>query len=159
MLRAYCSHCQGTSRGTKDNPAFSIKEIFGHGFPLVEVLKDGGQVGWWDEHFQFSVRKAQMLLSCLPLLKEFWQSSDEQRRNLEPKIMPNDVDGSRIRVYVKMYPEFELASGRTIDKPYLYLQALPPYDETIGLGAVKCRAICEVAEDLRKWLAKHQRVS
>ncbi|MFI5092037.1 MAG: hypothetical protein ACHQIK_01220 [Candidatus Acidiferrales bacterium] len=66
----------------------------------------------------------------------------------------NQRQGLRIQVYVEMHPDFELSEGRPIDRPWLRLQALPPDNDHIGLGTMKCRAICEVEEDLKHWLGR-----
>jgi hypothetical protein len=44
MLKAYCSHCQGTEPGTAENPKYSLKEDDFDGYPIVEVLKNGGSI-------------------------------------------------------------------------------------------------------------------
>jgi hypothetical protein len=152
MLKAYCSHCQGTERGTAENPKFSLKEDTFRGSPVVEVLKNGGQVTMSDSHFRFGVRRAQMLIASVPILREFWRSSDAQRLEFRPRVIENQRQNLRVKVYVEMHPDFELSDGRPIDRPWLRLQALPPDNEHIGLGATKCRAICEVEQELRRWL-------
>jgi hypothetical protein len=152
MLKAYCSHCQGTARGTAENPNFSLKEGVFHGCPVVEVLKNGGQVTMSDSHFRFGVRKAQMLVASMPVLRDFWRSSDAQRLEFRPRVIENQRQNLRVRVFVEMHPDFELSDGRPIDRPWLRLQALPPDTEHMGLGATKCRAICEVEQELRRWL-------
>lgn len=154
MLKAYCSHCQGTERGTADNPRFSLKEVFWDGQPCVEALKNGGQVVLSDSHFQFGIRKAQMLVASLPLLREFWQSSDEMRREFRTQWVEIRKQSLRIKLYVEMHPDFERSDGRPIDRPFLQLQTCPPDNYHIGLGAMKCRAICEVEGNLREWLRK-----
>ena len=54
MLKAYCSHCQGTGRGTAAaNPKFSLIEATFKGHPVVEILKDGASIHMWGDHFQF----------------------------------------------------------------------------------------------------------
>jgi hypothetical protein len=152
MLKAYCSHCQGTERGTAGNPRFSLRQGIFNGYPVVEVLKDGGQVVMSDEHFRFGVRKAQILVACVAVLREFWQSTEAQRHAFKPQQIQDQRQTLRVKVYVKMNPDFEHSTGRTIDRPWLHLQALPPDKDHIGLGMMKCRAICEVEEDLKRWL-------
>ena len=154
MYKAYCAHCQGTERGTTENPRFSLKEDNYYGCPIVEVLKNGGQVTMSDAHFRFGVRKAQMLVACVSVLREFWRASDEQKLQFKTQIIPNETGDLRIKVYVEMHPDFELSDGRPIDRPWLRLQALPPDNDHIGLGTMKCRAICEVEEDLKSWLRR-----
>jgi len=154
MLKAYCAHCQGSERGTADNPRFSLKEGYFNGYPVVELLKNGGQVTLSDSHFRFGVRKAQILVACVALFREFWRSSDERKLAFKPRLIENQRRGLRIQVYVEMHPDFELSDGRPIDRPWLRLQALPPDNDHIGLGTMKCRAICEVEEDLKHWLQR-----
>ena len=152
LPKAYCAHCQGTERGTPNNPRFSLKEYYFNGYPVVEVLKDGGQVVWSDSHFRFGIRKAQMLVACVVLFREFWRSSDERKLAFKPRLVEDQRQGLRIQIYVEMLPDVETSDGRPIDRPYLHLQALPPDEDHIGLGSMKCRAICEVQDDLRRWL-------
>ena len=155
MRKAHCAHCQGTERGTADNPKFSLKEYYFHGYPIVEVLKNGGPVNMWDEHFRFGQRKAEILIACVAVLREFWQSSDESLA-FKPQLIENQRRGLRIQIYVEMHPDFELSTGAKIDRPWLRLQALAPDDaHHVGLGMMKCRAICAVEEDLKHWLRRH----
>lgn len=156
MLKAECSHCQGLEHGTADNPHFTLKECDFEGFPVVEVLKNGGPVGMWDEHFRFGQRKAEMLVSCMDILRKFWLSTYEERLAFAPQLVENQASRLRIKVYVEMHPDFELSTGRTIDRPWLRLQALPPDNDHIGLGGLKCRAICAVEKGLKEWLLKQQ---
>ncbi len=151
-----CSHCQGTAPGTADNPHFSLKEGEFDGFPVVEVLKDGGSIGSWDEHFRFGQRKAEMLVTCTDILRNFWLSTYEERLAFASQIVENQKSRLRIKVSVEMRPDFELSTGQTINRPWLRLQALPPDTDHIGLGALKCRAICAVQEQLQWWLLKHR---
>jgi hypothetical protein len=152
--KAYCSHCQGTARGTRDNPRFSLKEGYFKGRPIVEVLKDGASIHYWDDHFQFGRRKAEMMLASIRLLRQFWRSNGDDRKVMAPEIIENREHGLRVRVYVEPHPDFERSDGELVEKSWLRLQALPPDDEHIGLGAMKCRAICELEEELKAWLAK-----
>jgi len=70
MLKVFCSHCQGTILGTRDNPIFSLKEDWYNGFPVVEVLKNGGPIHVYDRNFRFGTRKAQMIIACVEVLDE-----------------------------------------------------------------------------------------
>lgn len=152
ILKAYCSHCQGTDRGTADNPRYSLRKFRYLGNPMVEVLANGGPAVPWDKNFQFGLRKAQMLLACASLLRDFWRSNDEQRCAFETRLVHKEIGNLTVRVYVEMQPCFEHSSGLMVDRPYLQLQSLSPHREDIGLGAMKCRAICEVEEALKQWL-------
>ena len=61
MLKAYCSHCQGTELGTDANPRFSVRAGYFDGFPVVEVLKNGGSVHMYDNSFRFGIRNGPLL--------------------------------------------------------------------------------------------------
>jgi hypothetical protein len=154
MPKAYCSHCQGLERGTADNPRFSLVEDYFNGCPVVEVLKNGGPVHVWDEHFRFGQRRAEILIACMASLREFWLSTDDQRRAFASRVTENQTRGLRIQIYVEMHPDFEHSTGATIDRPWLRLHALPPDNAHIGLGMMKCQAICAVEEHLKRWLRK-----
>jgi hypothetical protein len=155
--KAYCSHCQGTARGTRDNPRFSLKEGLFQGYPVVEVLKDGASIHIWDAHFQFGRRKAEIMLACIPLLRQFWLSNGDANNVMAPRIIENRKRGLRIRVYVEEHPNFERSDGELVERSWLRLQALPPDQEHIGLGLLKCRAICELEEQLTRWVQKLDR--
>jgi hypothetical protein len=154
MLRAYCSHCQGTARGTAGNPKFSLKESTYNGFPVVEVLRDGAAIHPWDEHFRFGRRKAEMLVVCINVLREFWKTNGDKNDRFVPQVIENRAHRLRVRVFVEKHPDFERSDGELVERSWLRLQALPPDDEHIGLGAMKCRAISELEEELRSWLAR-----
>lgn len=154
MLKTYCSHCQGSERGTTDNPRFSLKEAFDHvhGYPVVEVLKNGGPVHRYDSHFRFGRRKAEMLVVCLPVLREFGWSTDDEMLEFKPRLIIDRRRGLRVQIYVQMHPDFEYSTGATVERPWLCLQAMVPDNHHIGLGMMKCRAICAVEKDLNDWL-------
>lgn len=154
MPKAYCSHCQGLDPGTADNPKFSVREEYFNGYPVVEVLKNGGPVHMWDSHFRFGQRKAEMVIACMALLREFWRSTDDERRAFAPQLIENQRRGLRIQIYVEMHPDFEYSTGATIERPWLCLRALPPDNDHVGLGMMKCRAICAVEKDLKHWLRR-----
>jgi hypothetical protein len=155
MLRAYCSHCQGTNQGTLENPRFSLKEDYLNGSPVVEVLKNGGPVHFYDSNFRFGVRKAQMLLACLEVLKEFYHSTEEERLSFPSRLIEDRRHSLTVQIYVEMHQDFEISTGAKVERPWLRLNALPPDKEHLGLGMVKCRAVYAVKDELRRWLRKH----
>jgi hypothetical protein len=152
LLSRYCSHCQGTARGTRDNPKFSVKREYFDGFPLIEILKDGGAIHLWDSHFRFGLRKAEMLVTCVGTLRDFWRSDGFEGITFAPRVIEDHRRRLSIKMYVESHPDFERSDGETVERPWLHLQALPPDKEHIGLGAMKCRAVCEVEDDIRQWL-------
>jgi hypothetical protein len=142
MLKAYCSHCQGTGRGTTGKPKFSVREGTYNGYPVVEVLRDGAAIHVWDSHFQFGRRKAEMLLACIEVLRDFWKSNGDESDAFVPRVVENQRRRMRVQIFVEKHPDFERSDGQTIERSWLRLQALPPDDQHIGLGVMKCRAIC-----------------
>jgi hypothetical protein len=157
MYKRECSHCQGTDRGTPENPRFSITESFYRGYPVVEILKNGGRIHLYDEHFRFGCRIARILLASLPALKTFaWPSSEKDRTEFEPQIFTEARLGINIEVYVEMNPNF-VVYDELIEKCWLNLKELPTGEIHKGVGVMKCRAVWSVQDEIRKWLAKRCR--
>ncbi len=157
MYKRYCSHCQGTSRGTSQNPHFSIVESFYRSYPVVEILKNGGQVHRHDKHFRFGCRIARILLACVPALKRFaWPSNAADRAEFQPQIFTEDVLGVTIEVFATMNPNF-VVEDELIEIYWLNLKELPSLEIHKGLGVMKCRAVCSVQDELRNWLARRCR--
>ena len=105
-------------------------------------------------HFRFGRRKAEILIACVALLREFGWSTDDERLAFKPQLIENQRRGLRIQIYVQMHPDFEYSTGATIERPWLCLRALPPDNDHVGLGMMKCRAICAVEKDLKHWLQR-----
>jgi len=93
-----------------------------------------------------------MLIACLDTLREFWHATEQERLTFGSRVIEDPAHRLRVRIYVEMHPDFQYSSGETIERPWLRLQALPPDNDHIGLGMIKCRAICEVKDELRQWL-------
>lgn len=150
LRRLECSHCQGTARGTSSNPIFSVKPDFDeiHGYRVVEILRNGGPIHPFDDHFRFGRRKAEMLLACLAALKEFGWATDEERLSFQTRIMEDTARRIKVKVHVEMQKFFEHSTGAIIEVPWLRLQAMPPDMIHIGLGRTKCRAVWSVQDDL-----------
>jgi hypothetical protein len=155
LRKIECAHCQGPPAGSSENPVFSLKEDRFRGFPVVEVLKNGGPVHSWDTHWCFGVRKAEIMIACMPALREFWKASDYEKLAFGSRLVEDQSRNLRVRVRIKMQADFERSDGHPVDRPWLYLEALPPDSGDLGLGALKCQAICGVEQDLRNWLRKH----
>jgi len=152
-----CAHCRGTARGTEQNPNFSLVEVHKNGFPLVEILKNGGQIHRFDSHFRFGCRVARILLASLPALKTFaWPSSAKDRSEFEPQIFRESKLGIEIEVFVEMNPNF-VVYDELIEKYWLNLKELPTGEIHKGVGVMKCKAVCSVQDELRKWLARRCR--
>lgn len=157
MPKAYCSHCQGAERGTSENAKFSIKELYPNGRPMVEVLKNGGPIHPFGNRFVLDVRKVQLLLSCLPVLSKFYHSSDAERNCFEQELIEDRRFNCKVLIYVEPRQKFQRSTGEVIERPWLMLDELSESNirqTHIGLGALRCRAICEVQQDLRYWLGR-----
>jgi hypothetical protein len=142
----------------KVEPRFSIMEYRYHRQPIVEILKDGGPVHAKDKHFRFGLRKAQMVLACMDVLKEFGWSTDEERLCFQPQIIEDRDLGISVRVFVEMQPDFVRSTGELIDERWLKLEASPPYQsDSLGLGVMKCRALSSVQGELRAWVRRRGR--
>lgn len=155
--RRSCAHCQGSALGTQENPNFSVREGFDevHGYPVIEILKNGGSIHQYDAHFRFGRRKAEMLLTCLRALKEFGWCAAEDRLQFRSRIVEDPALGLRVRVFAEMQRYFERSTGQLVHEPWLRLHALPPDQSRLGLGVMKCRAIWSVQDELRGWLGRH----
>lgn len=154
LPRAWCSHCQGFVRGTAQNPHFSIKADLYKGSPVVEVLKNGGPIHPWDSHWVLNRLKVRMILASMKLLRRFWQAADDDERiALDGQFVQNEE--LRIRVCVKMHEDFEDSKGVTVERPWLFLEASPPYKEDVGLGMAKCRAVSATERELAEWLQRY----
>ncbi|HXE90867.1 MAG TPA: hypothetical protein VNK82_07895 [Terriglobales bacterium] len=125
-----------------------------HGYPVVEILKNGGPIHQYDSHFRFGRHKAELLLACLPALREFGWSSDEERLRFQPRTFDKRELGVSVKVFVEMHPHFEWSTGELIEEPWLRLQAIFPDQSHLGLGVMKCRAVWSVQDDLRDWVCR-----
>jgi hypothetical protein len=97
-----------------------------------------------------------MLLACIDLLRDFWKTNGDENDRSVLQVVENGKRRLRVRVFVEKHPDFERSDGQTVERARLRFQARPPDDEHIGLGAMKCGAICELEEELTAWLAKQQ---
>jgi hypothetical protein len=95
-----------------------------------------------------------MLVACIDILRDFWRSNGYEGRMFTPGVIENPGRRLRVRVYVTLHPDFDRSSGERIDRPWLNLQALPPDQDHLGLGVLRCRAVCELEENLKQWLRK-----
>jgi len=123
-----------------------------HGFPVVEVLKNGGPIHRYDSHFRFGRRKAGIIVACAQILRDFGWSTDDERLHFQPLIVVDETRHLEVRVSVEMNPDFEHSTGATINRPWLYLSAVGYDDIHIGLGVAKCRALWMVREELSAWV-------
>ena len=119
-MKGYCA-CQISTRGTTLPPKFSVVETEYAGYPVIELLKNGGPMHMYDSHFRFGVRKAEMLLACLDGLKEFAWASDDERRAFGRRLYQ---EGPRaVLVTVEFRDYFQLSTGGLVNQPWLRLES------------------------------------
>jgi hypothetical protein len=145
LPRDFCSHCLKpvTSQSSNYELRFSFE-----GVPIVEVLKDGGPIHAYDRHFKFGLEKAKLLLAALHEIEQFAHGVSVVTRS-----MP--LEGRTIKIQVLKKPDFIHSSGKTISNPWLAIDTLPiSSGASIGVGVEKAKAICAVAEKLRRWVSR-----
>lgn len=153
LPKAYCSHCQGFARSQR--PTFSTNASVDRTYgPLIEVLKDGGPIHCYDSHFRFGPAKGAAMLACVEVLREFGWATDSERRLFEPRLVTNEFFALSANAYITMQPMFQWSSGITVHRPFLHIQIVGKSTH-IGLGPLKCQAICAVREELLRWTLKY----
>jgi hypothetical protein len=154
LPKAFCAHCVSGPLST--TPRYELRESVFKGKPVVEVLKDGGPVHPHDEHFRFGLEKARLLLTVLEPVREFALTTREDRTHSFGSRVVRDQQGARdIKVWVEMHPEFERSSGRTVEQPWLRIEALPiGTGAYIGVGVQKAKAVSALADQLGDWVRR-----
>lgn len=156
---AGCVHCQNPKRISWSDPRYTLLEGPDdlYGFPFVEVLKDGGPVHRFDRHFRFGRRKAEMIVACAQILRDFgWSTESEQRSFVARVIVDQRVSRLSVHVSVEMRPHFEHSRKGRIDRPWLHLRSLTSPGTKIGVGILKSRALWQVRTELLAWARKSQ---
>ena len=158
MQKRFCSHCNPPSapppRGVHGtDTTHSIREDSYEGYPTIELLANGGPIHFSGKgRLTFGIRKAKMLLACLEPIKEFaFASDDNERRRFKDRSIQEGPNSIIVSIHYE--PDFELSSGVRVNKPYLKCE-LPGTDTVKGLGAMKCRALWELREEIGEWLAR-----
>lgn len=86
--------------------------------PMIEVLVDGRNwrsVFGWDEHFQFGLTKAKMVLATLPIIEEFCNYNG-RRPPLGRKIRIFGDDIYGVMSECIRYDQFKTSFGSTVNK-------------------------------------------
>jgi hypothetical protein len=151
-----CSHC---SVGiTSLTPRYQLRIGSFEGCPTVEILKDGGTVHPYDEHFRFGVQKAWLLLGALRIVKEFIDNTDDDGNTSVMSQYVRDEFGNVLQIWVEMHEEFVRSTGETIHKPWLQIHRIPN-GPRIGIGLQKARAVYALGKEIRAWVEQAQRFS
>ncbi len=76
----------------------------------LKILQDGASIHMWDDHFQFGRRKAEMLVACIDVLRDFWRSNGDEDGIFMPRVIENQ--GRRLRIRTHGAVTFCLAGNR-----------------------------------------------
>lgn len=145
-----CSHC---SAGISSLAGHQLRAGRFECFPTVEILKDGGPVHPYDEHFRFGVQNAWLLLGALQIIKEFIDNTDDEGNTSVSSQYVRDEFGDVLQIWVEMHEEFVRSTGETIHRPWLQIQRIPS-GPRIGIGLQKARAVYVLAREIRAWLER-----
>lgn len=142
----YCACLYGKTdvpvQGTE--PHYSIEYCDFNGYPGVRILKNNGPIHAYDEHFQFGVRKAHLLLRGMSIISSFLTDPDKVLSNFVEPLVSGDMQ-------ISAYRDFERSSGQVIEKRWLKFEYLSD-GVGIGLGAGRCRAVWSVRKELEAWM-------
>ena len=134
-------------------PKYELRFSFFKGYPMVEVLKEGGPIHPYDRHFKFGLEKAALLLAALPIIEKFADNNDARIATVK---MPLDkLTGRTMQVRVGTKSDFIHSSGETINRRWLSIDTLPMGSgASIGVGVNKAKGVCAVALELRAWVRR-----
>lgn len=142
MLRNTCALCQAP-------PEYEMKESTFEGYPIVELLHNGGPIHEKDEHFRFGKSKARLFLACMDIVEELAATQGDER----PHIMNHEVVDEVIddSIIVRMESFFALSDGRRVSVPWVHLQSSKYSNLHIGFGRRKAKAILKLRKQLASW--------
>jgi hypothetical protein len=128
----------------------------------AEILKDGGPLHEWEDHFYFGPREAEIFITALPIIKRFAEETTPGR--ISP--ICDQTTLSRpwgFRVEANAAFGFSVP-GRYIRQPYLKLRrsdvrerlTTAPIGDVAradaNIGITKCLALIAVAKDIENWV-------
>ena len=111
------------------------------GIPIMEILKDGEP--FWEDlpgaitHFSFGIEKAYMMLNCMPIINEFYESAGRTGINVDQYRNENNIYNLQCNIrrrYYQMHP---------------YLQII--YFNPLNFGLLKSESIIELEDKIEKF--------
>lgn len=149
LSKDQCSHCLGGP--PRLSPYYQLKTGWFEGWPVAEILKDGGSVHPYDKHFRFGIQKAGLLLGAIDIIKEFVANTDDEGNTTVGPQFIHDESGAVLQIWVEMHKEFARSTGETIQRPWLQIRRLPTGPH-IGIGVQKAKAVRALARQLKNWV-------
>jgi hypothetical protein len=133
-------------------PHFSAVDGTYHGYPVLEILKNGGPIHSHDRHFRFGVSSARVFMACIDVIGEFGFTSDDERLRLGRCVLPFGLNPSSI--LVEPVPHFVRSSGELVSEPWLRLTVLQ-CRYVRRLGVMKSRALWMLRADVAGWMKRN----
>ena len=96
-----CAHCSGIA--SRISPHYHLRTSWFEGSRIVEILKNGGPVHPYDEHFRFGSQKARLLLGALEVIKEFASNTDDEGNTTVTSQIVRNESGVLLQIWVEMH--------------------------------------------------------
>ena len=142
--RAWCAHCTPA-----ENIAAQYELVpagLANGYPIVELLRDGGPIHEFDEHFRFGRSKAKLILAAMENLERF--SRGEKIKGG----LVSDSHGNSGRIIVQFWPDFMRSDGRYVNASWLSLEDPMHPGSGIGIGYQKSLACIALKDEILRWV-------
>ena len=139
-----CAHCKHPRR-----VLYELRPGVYMGNPVVEILKNGGPVHPYDEHFRFGLAKGRLLLAALDAIRQFAAVGDDIVERFTSEGPPQGIASDALTIWIELHPEFVRSTGETVDRPWLHMRSSTA---TIGVGYEKAKAVCALSDQLRQWV-------
>jgi hypothetical protein len=134
---------------------YELVENVYKGNPVIEILKDGEPIHRYDPHFRFGCGRARLIVSCLEVIREFAENTDDVgNTTVTPCTIYSHWIKKDIEISIEPHPDFEHSSGMVIHKPWLKLKELPLGHPHISFGVRKAHALWVLREEIEAWVRK-----
>lgn len=133
-----------------NDPDYKMVESYFGGYPVVELLHNGGPITEFDQNFKFGVKKAMLFLACMSVVKELALTPLGEIPDIEMRrTVVDKVTGTSI--LVQFFREFERPDGRRIEVPWVKLTSVRDPKVHIGFGQRKAKALWELRNEIANW--------